>query len=69
MGASYGLGGESTVDGTDKGDKKHMLLSGLSFGMPLSKFQAVKVAYVNGQTNSDTGSNTNSLFLRFSQLF
>lgn len=67
--AGYGLGGESTVDDIDKNDKKHMLLSGLSFGMPLSKYQAVKVAYVNGQTNSDTGSNTNSLFFSFSQLF
>lgn len=69
LSSGYGIGAESTVDGVNKDDKKHMLLSALSFGMPISRSQAVKLAYVNGKTNATTGSNSNSLFLSFSQLF
>lgn len=67
--AGYGIGGQSTVNGDDKNDKRHSLLSALSFGMPVSRFQAVKIAFVNGKTNSSTGYNFNSLFVSFSQVF
>ena len=69
LSAGYGIGGQSIVDGVDKNDKKNTLLSAVSFGMPISRSQSVKIAYVNGQTNSSTGSNYNSLLVAFSQLF
>lgn len=69
LSTGYGVGGESTIDDIKKDDKKHMLLSALSFGMPISSSQSMKIAYVNGQTNSSTGSNSDSLFVSFSQIF
>lgn len=69
LSTGYGAGGKSTVDNESKDDKKHMLLSALSFGMPVSRSQSIKIAYVNGKTNSPTGTDSNSLFVSFSQLF
>ena len=69
LSAGYGLGGQSKVGNTYKNDKKHTVLSSLSFGMPLSSSQSVKIGYLNGKTNVTTGTNFNSLFLSFSQVF
>jgi hypothetical protein len=69
LSAGYGVGGQSKVGSNYKNDKRHTLLSSLSFGMPLSRSQAVKIGYLNGKTNSSTGINFNSLFLTFSQVF
>jgi hypothetical protein len=67
--AGYGVGGQSSVDRQEKDDKHHTLLSSLSFGMPLSRTQAIKVVYLYGQTNVNTGANYNSLLFAFSHVF
>lgn len=61
--AGYGIGGLSKVNGINKNDKRHTLLSALSFGMPIARTQSIKVAYLYGQTNSNTGFDSDSFLV------
>ena len=49
-GAGYGYGGESTVNGTGKGDRKENFGWGLSFGYPITRSWGVKVSYLSIRT-------------------
>lgn len=67
--AGYGTGGQSTIDDVDKNDKRHTLLSAFSFGMPISRTQSLKVAYVYQKSNSSTGLDSDSLVFAWSKRF
>ncbi len=69
LSAGYGWDGESTVDGVDKGDKKRVFLSALSFGAPIGRNQSLKVAYVRNRTNTDLGTDTDSVAVSWSIRF
>ncbi|WP_440875150.1 transporter [Thalassotalea sp. PLHSN55] len=67
--AGYGVGGQTKVDQVEQNDKKHTILSALSFGMPISMSQSVRIAYLYQQTNSDVGADSDALLLGWSQRF
>lgn len=69
LSAGYSWGGKSEINGVKKDDKKHNFLSAISFGMPISRTQSIKVAYLYTQTNAKTGLDSDSLLLAWTTLF
>ena len=67
--ASYGLGGQSEINGVSSSDFRTNFLSAFSIGTKLTKFSSVKLAYLNSQTLRDVGSNTHSFIIGCSYLF
>ena len=67
--ASYGLGGQSIVNRQPNADNRQDLQGAISFGVPLSKYQGMKLAYVRSETLRDIGSNLNVLILGWSVAF
>jgi hypothetical protein len=65
---SYGLGGTSEVNGISSADYRTNLLSAFSAGCRISKFQNIKMVYLNSLTLRDIGSNTHSFILGWSHL-
>ncbi len=66
FGLSYGTGGRSIVNDVSNDDQRGNILGSLSLGMPISKKQSFKVAYINSQTLKAIGSDTNSLVVAWS---
>lgn len=69
LSAGYGIGGHSTVSGNSNDDERNDFLGSMSFGMPLTKFQAIKLTYIRTFTLNDIGADTNSIALGWSHLF
>lgn len=69
LSAGYGWNGRSTVDGARADDKRRLFLSALAVGMPIGKRQGIKFAYIRSRTNADTGSDTDSFAIAWSQMF
>jgi hypothetical protein len=69
LSASYGLGGQSEINGVSSSDFRTNLLSALSVGTKLTKMTSLKFAYLNSLTLRDIGSNTHSIILGCSYLF
>lgn len=59
----YDYGGISTVDGTNKDDRKQNLLWALSVGFPVNRHVSFKLAYIGTKTREDTGLDTETLTL------
>jgi hypothetical protein len=57
----YGYGGESTVDGVEKHDRKGNLVWALSFGYPITKHWGVKVAYIGTRTQESVGLDSDTI--------
>jgi hypothetical protein len=57
----YDYGGQSTVDGDTKDDRKQNLFWALSFGCPINRHLGVKVAYIGTRTQESTGLDSDSL--------
>lgn len=66
LSAGYGSGGISIVNEVSNDDQRGNFLGSFALGMPISKKQAMKVTYINGQTLKDIGANTNSFVLAWS---
>jgi hypothetical protein len=69
VGAAYGWGGESTINGVEKDDERSNLLYGGSFGFRIGETQSVKLAYARGDALEDIGSDTDSVLLGWSIRF
>ncbi|MGI9324726.1 MAG: transporter [Pseudomonadales bacterium] len=69
FGAGYGWGGRSKINGEDKDDERGDVLLALSLGVPLSRAQGLKFAYVRGEAGSDVGADTDTLTLAWSMRF
>ncbi|WP_136037991.1 hypothetical protein [Candidatus Colwellia aromaticivorans] len=69
IGIGYGIGGGSKIESVSKNDKKHTLLSALSFGMPISRSQSIKFVYIYQKSNSSIGVDSNSLTFAWSKYF
>jgi len=69
LSASYGLGGQSEINGISSSDFRTNLLSALSVGTKLTKLASTKLAYLNSLTLRDIGSNTHSFILGCSYVF
>ncbi len=67
--SGYATGSRTKVDEKYNNDKKYSLLSALSFGMPISKSQSIKVAYLYQQSNGETGADSDSLIFGWSTRF
>ncbi|MGK2925778.1 MAG: transporter [Lysobacterales bacterium] len=62
----FSYGGEAFIDGVPKDNDQRTRYYALSFGMPLSPQQSVKISYVNAETNVLLGTNSDSLLLSWS---
>ena len=69
LSGAYGVGGEAIVEGNELGDQHSDLLYSASFGMPLSRTQAVKIVYLHTETLRDVGADTDSVGLSWTKLF
>jgi len=67
--AGYDRGGKSTINGISKDDKRQDFLYAFSAGMPLGSTSSLKLAYVNGRTREEVGSDTDNLVLAISSVF
>jgi len=68
-GLSYGVGGESEIDGEGKDDSKSILLYGASFGLSITGAQGVRVGYVRRETLEDTGIDSHSFLVSWAARF
>jgi hypothetical protein len=69
LSAGYAWNGASTVDGNRKDDSRRLFLSALAVGVPIGKTQGMQFAYVRSRTNTDKGSDTDSLAIGWSHRF
>ena len=69
LSAGYGWNGQSTVDGARADDSRRLFLSALAVGLPIGKSQGVKFAYIRSRTNTNKGSDTDSLAIAWSHRF
>ena len=69
LSAGYGRGGNTKIDGDRTDDSKRLTLSALSFGMPIGGKQGLKLTYLRSRTNTDKGSDTDSLAIAWSYRF
>jgi hypothetical protein len=69
LSAGYGGNGQSIINGNRADDDKRLFLSALSIGMPLGNKQGLKFAYIRSRTNTNKGSDTDSLAVGWSFRF
>jgi hypothetical protein len=69
LGAAHDRGGESSINGVRKDDKRRDLLFGISAGLPIGSRSSVKLAYVGSRTREDVGKDTDSVAFAFSIRF
>jgi hypothetical protein len=67
--AGYGYGGESTVSGLEKNDRRETLAWALSFGFPITRQLGVKVIYLATRSQKSIGQDTDSIGGAFSILW
>jgi hypothetical protein len=63
--AGYGYGGESTVSGVKKNDRRENLAWALSFGCPITRQLGVKVIYLATRSQESIGQDTDSIGVGF----
>ena len=64
--AGYTYGGESEINGNPTHNDDRTRYWAVSFGMPISRTQSVKIAYLNADTNVLIGQSTDSILLSWS---
>ena len=64
--AGYGYGGESTVSGLEKNDRRETLAWALSFGFPITRQLGVKFIYLVTRSQESIGQDTDSIGAAFS---
>ena len=69
LSAAYGGGAKSEIDGVELADRTEKWLLAASFGFPLSRLQGVKIAYMRGATNVDTGDDFERFILGYSKMW
>jgi len=68
-GLGYGFGGESSINGVDKDDRKGNIVSGWVLGVPISKAMGVKFAYLHSKAQESTGSDSDTFAVAASVLW
>jgi hypothetical protein len=69
VGAAYGWGGETAIDGADTGDERSNLLYGASFGFRLAATQGIRVAWLHADSRTDTGADTDNVLVMWTLRF
>lgn len=65
-GAGYGYGGESTVSGVEKNDRRENLAWAVSLGYSITRQFGVKVVYLGIRNQESVGQDTDSIAVGFS---
>lgn len=60
-GVGYDYGGESTISGVEKDDKKQDVAWALRFSYPVNRHSGFKVAYIGSRTQESTGLDSDTL--------
>ncbi len=68
-GLGYDYGGEASINGVDKDDKKQNVGWVLSLAYPLGRTTGLRVTYVGTETKEDTGLDSNTLSVSLSFLW
>lgn len=68
-GVAYGWFGESSLNGERLGDDKSKLLYGAAVGVPIGKKQSVRVGYIRGDSLTNVGSDTHTVFVGWAWRF
>ena len=66
---AYGYGGESTINGVAKDDRKERLFYALGLGLPINRRTGFKLTYVAARTQDAVGSDTDTVALSGSYLW
>ena len=66
LSGGYSYDGESQINGVPQRNDDHTRYVALSFGMPISKSQSVKLTYLNAETNVVIGNSIDSLIFSWS---
>lgn len=69
LSAGYDNGGETTVDGDDKHNRKEDAFFSLGIGIPVTRTASIKLGYVGGRTQKDIGNDVDHFILSFSNRF
>jgi len=69
LSAGYGWNGQSTVDGNKADDSRRLFLSALAVGVPIGKRQGIKLVYFRTRTNTNTGSDIDTVSVGWSYRF
>jgi hypothetical protein len=65
-GTGYAYGGETTVNGEEKNDRRENLAWALSLGYPIMRQLGIKVAYLGTRSQESVGQDTDSVAVGFS---
>jgi hypothetical protein len=66
---AYGTGANATISGVPKDVVSRNRLTALSMGLPISRRQGLQLTYLRTRTQENTGSDTDTLILSYSQMF
>ena len=69
LSAAYTHGGESEVNDVRKNDPRDTVLSALTFGIPITRAQGLKFAYIRGRIQKDVGADTDNFAVAWSKRF
>ena len=69
LSVGYGGNGQSIIDGNRVDDDQRLSLAAISYGLPLGTRQALKFAVVRSRTNTDKGSDVDTLAISWSTRF
>ena len=69
LGAAHDWGGESSLNGVKKDDRRRDVLFGVSVGVSIGSRSSVKLAYVGSRTREDVGKDTDSVAFAYSIRF
>ena len=69
LSSGYGYGGDNIISGINKDDDGRISFGAVSFGMPLSQRQSVKISYAKSQTNTNVGSDLDTILAAWSMAF
>jgi hypothetical protein len=67
--AAYGWGGENTVADVAKDDRRRDVLAAISIGFSIARNQGIKFAYIANRTQTNTGSDLDTLTISWSRRF
>lgn len=69
LGAGYGFGGVSTIDGDRKDDRHEDHFWNVSLGVPINRTQSVKLSYARLRKNAFVGTDSDGFLMTWSILF
>ncbi|MBK1876829.1 transporter [Pelagicoccus mobilis] len=65
----YGNGGKSEVNGVSKNDRRESVLQAFTLGLPLTRSQNMKMAYIRTNAKNNLGSTLDSFIIAWSHMF